>query len=137
MGREVPSLPWRRLLYLAEGGRFLAYGWIRAWDPFPRRLRWLAPRGTILGDFWTAPESRGRGLYGRLLKHCLAIREDGREAAVIVYAATWNRQSLRGLEKAGFVRLGKYEIVSRFFGLVCSHRVISQERTLAEAQAGA
>jgi GNAT superfamily N-acetyltransferase len=124
------------LLYVTEQGRLLAYGWIQKWDPLPRRLRWLAPSGTILGYFWTAPENRGQGLYGRLLKHCLAICEDRHSVAVIVYAEAWNKRSLRGLEKVGFVRLGEYEITSALFGLICSRRVISEERTLAEAAAG-
>jgi hypothetical protein len=124
-----------RLLCIVKEGRLAAYGWIQKWDPFPRRFRWLAPRGTILGYFWTAREDRGQGLYGLLLDHCLAMAPD-LGLPVIVYAVPQNKSSIRGLEKAGFARLGKYELTCRFFGLICSHRTLSQERTIAQAMSG-
>ncbi len=126
-----------KLLYILDDGRLCAYGWIRRLDPFLRRYRWLTPRATSLGYFWTARERRGQGFYGRLLEHCIAIAEDRDIVPVIVYAVSGNRSSISGLEKAGFARLGEYEMTCRLFGLLCSHRVLSQERTIAEVLAGA
>jgi hypothetical protein len=123
------------LLCLMENGKLCAYGWHRRFDPFFRRYRWLTPRATLLGYFWTAREERGRGLYGRLLDHCIAISDDRTSVPVIVYAVSSNRSSLRGLEKAGFARLGEYEMTCRLFGAWCKHRVISQETTIAQVLA--
>jgi GNAT superfamily N-acetyltransferase len=125
-----------KLLYLSEEGELWAYGWVQRCDPFLRRYRWLTPRGTLLGYFWTAPARRGLGLYGRLLDHCIAICEDREEVPLIVYADVTNHSSRRGLEKAGFTRLGEYRVTSRLLGLVCTHKVISQERTIREVLAG-
>jgi len=124
-----------RLLFLMEEGRMSAYGWYQRWNPLPRRYRWLAPRGTILGYFWTARDMRGRGLYQRLLLHCVAISQDRAEMPLIVIAETVNKSSQRGLEKAGFVRLGEYEVSSFLFGRIARHRALRQERTIAEALA--
>jgi GNAT superfamily N-acetyltransferase len=112
-GRFMMVRQGAKLLYLLEDGKLCAYGWIRRLDPFLRCFRWLTPRGTVLGYFWTAPEKRGLGLYGRLLRHCIAISKDREEVPVIVYAASSNRGSLHGIEKAGFARLGEYEITTR------------------------
>jgi RimJ/RimL family protein N-acetyltransferase len=125
-----------RLLFLLEDGRMSAYGWYQRWNPLPRRYRWLAPRGAILGYFWTARAMRGRGLYQCLLHHCVAISKDRTEMPLIVIAETVNRSSQRGLEKAGFVRLGEYEVRSLLFGLIARHRTLRQERTIAQALAG-
>jgi len=108
---------------------------MRTLDPFLRRYRWLTARGTLLGYFWTAREQRGRGFYGRLLDHCIAISGDPKKVPVIVYADHRNRSSLRGIEKAGFARLGEYQVTSRLLGLLWTHRVISQDRTIAEVLA--
>mgnify|MGYP001122140716 CR=1 FL=1 len=46
-----------------------------------------------------------------------------------------NRSEQRALEKAGFVRLGEYEVSSFLFGRIARHRALRQERTIAEALA--
>lgn len=124
-----------RLLCLIEHDELCAYGWMQRADPFLRRYRWLIPKGTLLGFFWTAPQHRGRGLYGRILAHCIAISHDRDVMPLIIYANPYNTASLRGIEKAGFVRLGSYEVTSWLGGLWCTHRTISQERTIAEIMA--
>jgi GNAT superfamily N-acetyltransferase len=119
--RIVSPHPWRdtvvhrmhrgeaRLLCLSFPDRpVVAYGWIQDWRPFRRWFREIASEGTMLGPYWTAPEARGQGLYGRLLAHSLAICN--RSRPVLVYTSPENLASQRGLEKAGFHRLGDWEL---------------------------
>lgn len=124
------------LLYLSEDGKVLAYGWVRQ-RRLPRRYRWLTPRGFLLGYFWTDPGVRGRGLYGRLLNAAIAISEDRQTIPMIVYADATNRASIRGLEKAGFARLGTYDVTSSCLGLFCRHRTIQEDATVASVWSGA
>jgi hypothetical protein len=118
--RAVPA-PWRsamrhrlrrgkaRLLCLSEDGQHLdAYGWIQDWRPFRRRFGALARTGTMLGPYWTAPEARGRGLYGRLLAHSLSICD--RDRPILIGTSPENKPSQRGIEKAGFSLRGGWEI---------------------------
>lgn len=98
-----------RLLCLSCPGRpVAAYGWIQDWRPFRRWFAELASEGTMLGPYWTDPDVRGQGMYGRLLAHSLAICD--RSRPVLVYASPENRASQRGLEKAGFRRLGDWDL---------------------------
>ena len=102
-----------KLLCLSEDGRRLqAYGWVQDWSPFRRRYGAVAREGTMLGFYWTAPEERGRGLYGRLLAHSLTVCDLGRP--VLIAASPQNRASRRGIEKAGFRPLGEWETLTVF-----------------------
>lgn len=97
-----------RLLCLSADGRTLAaYGWLQDWRSFRRRFGALAPDGTMLGPYWTAPAERGRGWYGRLLARSLALCPPDRPA--LIYAAPENAASRRGIAKAGFRPLGEWE----------------------------
>jgi hypothetical protein len=120
------------LLCLIEDGRLRAYGWMRAYDPLPRRYRWLARRALLLGYFWVEPSQRGRGLYGSLLNTCIALSDDRRSMPLLVYADATNTTSIHGLEKAGFARLGTYDVVSGLMGLICGHRAIAENSTIDE-----
>ncbi len=96
------------LCYFEEGHRLDAYGWVQDWRPFRRKFGSLAENGTMLGPYWTAPEARGRGLYGRLLSHSLALcLQDG---PALIYTSSGNLASQRGIEKAGFHFLGEWEL---------------------------
>lgn len=130
----VPS-PWRSVLYhrmrrgearflcLSEDGRRLdAYGWIQDWRPFRRKFGALAQSGTMLGPYWTAPEARGRGLYGRLLGHSLSLCST--QQAILIYTSPDNVASQRGIEKAGFRRLGRWDLVV-WFGIFSRLRKIT------------
>lgn len=121
-----------RLLCLQEDEKVLAFGWIQQWRYFRRQYAWLTDRGICLGFFWTAPEARGRGLYGRLMAHAIALCPRREELPLLIWTHPDNRPSLRGIEKAGFLRLGTYQISRYFFGLGNSHRIIQQDHELAE-----
>lgn len=97
----------RWLSYSEDGRQLDAYGWIQDWSIFRRRYGAIADRGTMLGYYWTAPAARGRGLYGRLLAHSLALCEKDRP--IVIATSPDNGASQRGIEKAGFRSLGEWE----------------------------
>ena len=97
----------RLLCYSEDGQRLDAYGWIQDWRPFRRRFGAIADHGTMLGFYWTAPEARGRGLYGRLLAHSLFLCPKDRP--ILMATSPDNPASRRGIEKAGFASLGEWE----------------------------
>jgi ribosomal protein S18 acetylase RimI-like enzyme len=120
------------LLVLSQDGKLCGYLWQRECDPFLRRYRWLTPRGLLLGYAWVAPTFRGRGLYGRLLSTGIALSHDRRNMPIVVYADAPNTASIRGLETAGFARLGTYEVTSGALGFYCSHRTIEENATIRD-----
>lgn len=97
----------RLMCYSEDGERLDAFGWIQDWRPFRRRFGAIAREGTMVGFYWTAPESRGRGYFSRLLAHGLALSDKKRP--IIVCVGTENVASWRGVEKAGFASLGEWE----------------------------
>jgi len=104
------------LCYSEDGRRLQAYGWVQAWQPFRRRFRMVAERATMLGPYWTAPDERGKGIYVRLLRHSLYISP--KDAPVLVCTSPHNVPSQRGIEKAGFEPVGKWEVTVWFRWLV-------------------
>ncbi len=90
-----------------DQGNVVAYGWI---NPNKRHylgeldleMKWKKEIA-VLYDFFTAEAHRGQGLYPSLLqKMCLRNR-----TPKLIYAFGTNVSSIRGIEKAGFHRLGK------------------------------
>jgi len=120
-----------KLLCLRIDGELAAYGWIQGWRPFRHRYRWLLDDAIMLGFFWTAPRFRGRGLYGRLLAHSIAVCDERERIPLIVAVGVSNTSSQRGVDKAGFTRIGVYEMTRRFFSLFTSVRVIEQDDSAA------
>jgi hypothetical protein len=56
---------------------------------------------------FTFPEQRGRGLYSLALAFAARkLLDDDGERPVLVESSTFNRASIRGIEKAGFERIG-------------------------------
>jgi len=121
------------LVVLSEDGKLCGYLWLRECDPFPRRYRWLTPRGLLLGYAWVAPAFRGRGVFGRLNDAGIALARDRRDVPIVVYSDTSNTVSIRALEKAGFARLGTYDVTSAALGFYCRHRTIEKNSTIRDA----
>jgi GNAT superfamily N-acetyltransferase len=86
----------------------------------------------MLGPYRVRPESRRQGLYGRLLAHSIAVCEDRHKVPLLIFSDTWNTPSQRGIEKAGFVRLGVYETTCSCFRLIFTYRIIEQDKTLED-----
>lgn len=103
------SRGWR--LWLASAGGSVAAG---AWT-IDRRAGYAAKAIPLLDqdvailDCFTLPAFRGRGIYPQLLSWvCVRLRMTGVRRAWIA-ANERNRASIRGIEKAGFLEVIRYE----------------------------
>jgi hypothetical protein len=111
------------LLLLRDEAGLTAFGWLQTWKPLRREFWWLDRDGIGLGPYWTRPDQRGRGLYGRLLSHSLwECDERFRGKPAYVWARSANDASVRGIEKAGFESLGEHEVSVWMGGLIRRHR---------------
>ena len=120
------------LLVLSEDGKLCGYQWLRTCDPFIRRYRWLTPRGLLFGYLWVAPAFRRRGIADRLHATSIALSRDRRTMPIIVYADVPNVPSIRALEKAGFARLGTYDVTSGALRLYATHRTIEEHARIRD-----
>lgn len=132
VGRLSAWLMFRRLrrhgavmLALVGDDGLIAYGWIQTWKPLRRQLWWLADDAICLGPYWTHPDHRGRGIYGRLLDHSLDECDRRGFDEVYVWADHDNRSSLRAIEKAGFQPVGTYRVTTRLLGMVRRHQRVA------------
>ena len=112
-------------LLIVDNSTLVAYGWIQDWSLFRRQFRWLTDDGVCLGPYWTHPDCRGRGLYGRMLRHSLAITRERHFGRAFIWADADNTASRRGIEKAGFEPLGVHRLARYAAGLVHRHQTIS------------
>jgi GNAT superfamily N-acetyltransferase len=89
--------------------RPVAYGWCatRVAEIGELHLRFAIPaRQRYLWDFGTLPAWRGCGVYPRLLQHILRREAGAGVATVWIGHDLANVASARGIERAGFRRLG-------------------------------
>lgn len=111
-----------RLLCLADPeAKLQAWGWIQSWKPFSRKFSMIADDAVMLGPYWTAPEHRGKGLYGRLLKHSVHLCQNGK--AILIATPPDNLASQKAITKAGFVFCGEWE-VSLWFRIFVRRRLV-------------
>jgi RimJ/RimL family protein N-acetyltransferase len=78
----------------------------------------------MLGPYWTDENMRGKGYYGRLLNHSIALSAN--KMPLIIYTNPKNLSSKRGIEKAGFDFCGVYRI-NLLFRIFQSYKQISAE----------
>lgn len=121
-----------KLLCIRKKERIESYGWIQNWKPFRRRYGWLAEEAVLLGPFWTRPDCRGQGLYGRLLGHSIAVCEQRDRIPLLIITSPDNKSSQRGIEKAGFAKVGIFCCTHFCFSLFVSHQVVEQHCRLDE-----
>jgi L-amino acid N-acyltransferase YncA len=116
------------LLLLRDRNDLAAYGWLQAWAPLRYEFWWLADDAICLGPYWTHPQQRGRGLYGRLLSHSVAEcrRRFPRDLPIYIWAESSNAASIRGIEKAGFRSVGLHRVSIGAGGLIRRHESLSQ-----------
>lgn len=67
----------------------------------------LAPHDSVLFDAVTFPEYRGKSVYPLLLCSVASRLLNGGSARVFGHAEEWNLPSIRGLQKANFISIGK------------------------------
>jgi len=123
-----------RALCLIEDGQVMGWGWVQDWQPFRRKYRRLAANARMLGPYMTFPAFRGRGVYGRLLKHSITVCEDRDRVPLLIFVRPHNHSSIRGIEKAGFRKLGCYTFTSVLFGLM-NFVSVTEPETPATGQA--
>lgn len=117
------------MLSAVESGDLVGYGWLQRWPSVRREFWWLAPDGICLGPYWTHPERRGQGIYGRFLRHSLfECRERFPKLRLYIWARTGNAASIRGIEAAGFEFLGFHSVALYTNGLIRRHDVATPPR---------
>lgn len=123
LGRWHLNRRWRagdaRLFTLMVDGSAVALGTVQMWRVWRRELGWLINPGMALGPYWTAPDYRGRGFYGRLLLHTVHVLAREGVDRMYVWAATNHVASRKGIERAGFRPRGCVGIRRRFCRLSC------------------
>jgi len=112
------------LLVLREANTLLAYGWLQSLRCLQREFWWLPRSAVCLGPFWTHPDHRGKGLYGRLLSASLHECKARSWEELYIWAQADNPSSNRGIEKAGFRFIGTYRIYTYLLGCVRRHRKV-------------
>ncbi|MBS4033782.1 MAG: hypothetical protein KGZ85_04905 [Ignavibacterium sp.] len=103
------------LLCLLYNTNLIAYGWIQSWKSFKKKFRMIDTvkyETYMLGPFWTDSNFRGKGYYGRLIEN--AIIFSGENKRSIIYTSPHNTSSKRGIEKAGFSKIGSFRITFIF-----------------------
>lgn len=95
------------LCFWKDGDRVISYGWLN-----PNEKHFLGElsldinlenKVEVLYDFFTKEAYRGEGLYPSLLQK-MSLRNSKPK---LIYAFSHNFSSIKGIEKAGFVFLGK------------------------------
>ena len=92
------------LAALDAHGLVISYGFV-LFDSFYKRILAESRHTPMIGNCFTLPAWRGRGLYPRLLvATCQHLSSQGHRRAIITCAPD-NLASVRGIEKAGFRRI--------------------------------
>ena len=68
-----------------------------------------ASPGLLIERCFTLPDMRGRGIYPLLLARVSQVlrMRDGRPQRIFVKSSIFNESSIRGIQKAGFTRIGR------------------------------
>jgi|SRR5690606_8009780 len=98
------------LLTIHSNNKVVSYGWIQSWKYFKRKFGWVSEEGYMLGPYWTNESYRGKGFYGKLLRKSIEQVKDNKP--IFIYTSPNNKASQRGIEKAGFEKVGVFKIVS-------------------------
>ncbi len=133
--RHIPALTlWRFLrfhrrgkgwiVFAASRERLCHYTFVTPARAYLRMFPVMEPDGQMIGPCLTEQEFRGRAIYPRVLCHVVNTLGSQGLGPFYVYIDTGNRASVRGVEKAGFVRCGVWRGKRCFLDLkVISRRV--------------
>jgi len=106
---------WRKkatlICYIKEG-QLLAYGWIQDWSYF-KPFHIIEYKASMLGPFWTHPQYRGQGIYGKMLDYSLNMIDP--QYPAIIYASQGNSPSLKGIRNHHFREIGPFQFLRKFF----------------------
>ena len=96
---------------VSEKGIIVHQSWIFKKKLLTRQLGFKL--AYTIGDCWTIPEFRGKGIYTNVLD---IIKNDNLGKSIVIYCALTNAASIRGIEKDGFSKL-YYFTLTRLLGL--------------------
>lgn len=122
----VPSLD-RRLSRLKEcyivtaEGQMAHLSWLHWSVRLPRQCGFDGSV-PVIGDCYTSEQFRGKSIYPRVLRYIARDVASRAGTSVYVLVSPANLPSVRGLEKAGFRRLGRLR-GTRFAGLLLGRKV--------------
>ena len=109
VGDELPNFRKGAVCYLARwNGVPVGFGWRFAGSPLLTRAGY-GDSAVYLGGFSVKDSHRGRGIYPFMLQQMCADLDDG--CIAVVQASPGNRNSIRGLEKAGYVQASRISII--------------------------
>ena len=110
-------------LFLAfSRGRVVHYSWLFYHPGFREQLAYihLKKDEAHIASAYTIPEFRGQNIYPVVLQHILKCALEKNIRKVCITSAPKNIASVRGIEKAGFCRVGKIGGF-RLFGKMFNH----------------
>jgi len=95
-------------VYLARIGREYCHSaFVTPAERYRKVFPVIEPDGALLiGPCFTDPEYRGRGIYPHVLRHIASVLGARGYGPFYVHTSPDNAASIRGVEKAGFRRLG-------------------------------
>jgi RimJ/RimL family protein N-acetyltransferase len=118
------------LLFAAIGndGRVSAYGFV-LFDTFYKRILGEAADVPMIGNCYTFPSQRQRGLYTSLLVAICKHLADRRYERVIISCAPDNLVSIRGIQRAGFSQVNLLRSIVVFSRWVVCQKCTAYNRS--------
>lgn len=110
-----------KVVVLKTQRELIAYGWLQSWEPFRRVFADISTQGLMIGPAWTAPEWRGKGVHGLMLTKRIMIAE--KVKPIFTFAEENNRASISGIERVGFRKIAKVNMV-RYFHVLKSAKIV-------------
>jgi hypothetical protein len=135
--QHIPALRlWRLLrfhrrgqgwIFLASSGeRLCHYTFVTPGRAYHRMFSIIEPDAQMIGPCLTEEAFSGRSIYPRLLRHVVnTLGKRGRQPFYI-YTQPGNTRSIRGMEKAGFVRCGLWSGKRFLLDLRVVSRLVTQ-----------
>ena len=90
-----------------QAGQFVHYTFACSGRHYRRELPPIKERHALLvGPCGTHPQFRGRSIYSRVLRYAVNWLSEKGHGPFYINVSPYNVASIRGIEKAGFIRLG-------------------------------
>ena len=110
------------IFFAHSGGVLCHYTFVMPGRAYRRMFSLIEPDAQMIGPCHTGDAFRGRGIFPRLLRYVVKALQEQGLGPFYVFAEASNTASIRGMEKAGFVRRGIWRGKRYFLDL----RVVSQ-----------
>ena len=110
------------IFFASSGERLCHYTFVTPGQAYRRMFSIIEPDAQMIGPCFTEAAFRGRAIYPRLLCHVVSALGKSGRGPFYIYTHPGNLPSIRGMEKAGFVRCGVWSGKRYFLDL----RVVSR-----------